>query len=548
MSDIFISYARSTDAEAQLIAAALVRLGYRVWRDDQLPAHRDYSEVIEERLRAAQAVLVVWSAEAVKSQWVLAEADVARLAGTLVQLSLDGSIPPLPFNRIQCADLRGWAGEAEAPGWRKVLDSIGALVGGEVAAARPEATAVGPPSSAKPSIAVLPFDNLSKDPEQEYFADAITEDIISALSRWRWFFVISRNSSFIYKGRAVDVRRVGAELAVRYVLEGSVRKVANRVRINAQLIDAATGAHVWAERFDRDLIDLLELQDEITAAAVRAIEPAMLHNENFKIARKAPKDYSALDCFQRGMWHLNKVARDSYEPSLALFREAIARDPELALGHIGLSRVLYGGAVAYGWSDRPDEDLKQSYASARTAIGLDPDAADAYFAASGAALFLGLHHDALAMAQKSIALNPNFAYGQFRLAQVLIYAGRPQEAIGLIEQSLKLSPFDPQTGGMLGGLALAHYQAGDYAEAEVQARRAIEHDFRGGSVLLAAALARQGRLSEARAALPAKLLELAARESARLATYALARDRDHLLGGLVLAGVGPMPPAPEHRP
>jgi TolB-like protein len=466
MTDIFISYARSTEAAADQIAGTLGRLGYRVWRDDQLPAHRDYSEVIEERLRAAKAVVVVWSAEAVKSQWVRAEADVARLAGTLVQVSLDGSAPPLPFNRIQCADLRGWAGEPDAPGWRKMLDSIAALVGGEVVA-DPAAgpAAVGPPLSAKPSIAVLPFANLSQDPDQEYFADAITEDIITALSRWRWFFVIARNSTFAYKNRAVDIRKVGAELAVRYVLEGSVRRVANRVRITAQLIDAATGGHVWADRFDRDLIDLLALQDEISAEVVRAIEPAMLHSENFKIARKALKDYSALDYFQRGMWHFNKMSADSYEASLGMFREAIARDPELALGYVGLARTLYAGATVYGWSTDPDEDLRQSFAAAQKAIELDPDDAHAYLAASGAALYLGRHHEALAMAQKAIALNPNFSYCQLRLAHVLTYAGRPEEAIPLIEQSLAHSPFDPQRGSMLGSLALAHYQARHYAEA-----------------------------------------------------------------------------------
>lgn len=543
MAEVFVSYGHATTVQAMQIAKALRSLGYEVWRDEDLPAHRDYSEVIEERLRAAKAVVVVWSADAVKSQWVRAEAELAREAGTLVQLTLDGAPLPLPFNRIQCADLKGWSGDAQAPAWRKVAASVEALVGRSATepAARP---ALALPD--KPSIAVLPFDNLSGDVEQEYFADAMTEDIITALSCWRWFFVIARNSSFAYRGEAIDVRRVGLELGVRYVLEGSVRKVAGRVRTTAQLVDCADGSHLWAQKYDRDLIDLLALQDDLTEAVVRAIEPAMLQRENVRIGRKAPNDYSALDCFQRGMWHLNKVSGEHFEPAVALFREAIARDPQMALGHIGLSRILYGGATVYGWSRRPDEDLAESYEAAQTAIHLDPSDADAHFAYAGAALYLSRHEEALAAARRSADLNPNSAYGQFRLAQVLVYAGRPAEAVEPILHSLRHSPFDPQMGAMLGVLALARYQARDYAEAIAPAQEAIRRGFAPGYVLLAATLARLGRLEEARAALPAGMLERFARDTPRLATYVNDADRDHFLGGVMLAGVGA--PAAKKKP
>ena len=307
MAEVFVSYGHGTTVQAMQIAKALRNMGYEVWRDEDLPPHRDYSEVIEERLRAAKAVLVVWSSDAVKSQWVRAEAEIAREAGTLVQLTLDDAALPLPFNRIQCADLRAWGGDLHAPGWLKVAASIAELVGAREPRGE-EGAAVGLALPDKPSIAVLPFDNLSDDAEQEYFADAMTEDIITALSRWRWFFVIARNSSFTYKGAAVDVRRVGLELGVRYVLEGSVRKVGQRVRLTAQLVDCADGSHICAHKYDRDLIDLLSLQDELTEEVVRAIEPAMLLRENLRIGRKKPNDYSALDCFHRGMWHLNKVS------------------------------------------------------------------------------------------------------------------------------------------------------------------------------------------------------------------------------------------------
>jgi adenylate cyclase len=389
----------------------------------------------------------------------------------------------------------------------------------------------------KPSIAVLPFQDRSGDPEQEYFADAITEDIVTALSRWRWFFVIGRNSSFTYKGRAVDVTQVGRELGVRYVLQGGVRKLGRRVRVTAQLVEAASGTNIWADSFDRQLEDLLALQDEITEQVVGAIEPAMLHSEGARIARKDLKDFNALDCFQRGMWHLNKVSPTDQRLALELFREAIARDPELALGYIGLARALYGGAV-YGWSDQPSADLMEARAAAHTAIRLDPRDAYGYFASSGASLYLRRHAEALQEARKTIALNPNFGFGHFRLGQVLIYSGRPADAVAPIERSLRYSPYDPQLGAMLTLLALAHYHAGDYAEAIRHAESAASmRDVRGAGVL-AASLARVGRTDDARRAFPPALEELVGVNNLRRAPYARESDREQFIEGLRLAGIG----------
>jgi adenylate cyclase len=401
----------------------------------------------------------------------------------------------------------------------------------------------------KPSIAVLPLQNMSGDPEQEYFADAIAEDLVTALSRWRTFFVIARNSSFIYKGRAVDVRRVGQELGIRYVLEGSVRKVGGRVRVTAQLLDALSGMHIWAEKYDRDLVDILALQDEITQQVVSAIEPAVLQSENIRLGGKSLNDYTAFDFYQRGIWHLNRITADGYRTAegyreaLALFRSAVERDPQLSLGYVGLSRILYGGATFYGWSDRPDDDLRESFECAEKAIVLDSSDAMAHFAYSGSALYLGRHNDALDAARRTIALNPNFAYGYLRLGQVQIYSGHAADAIEPIERSLRHSPFDPQLGSMIGSLSLARYQTKDYAGAAEQARAAIAHNFAPGYALLGASLARLGRTEEARKAMPENLLAAIMRDSPRLASYANPADRDHFLGGLMLAGVGMTPPA-----
>ena len=507
---------------------ALRSLGHTVWRDDQLPAHRDYADVIEERLGKADAVVVVWSHDAARSQWVKAEADFAREAGKLVQASIDGTVPPMPFNRIQCVALCDWTGNRSDPRWLVLAASIAELTG----------TATAPSLLAlpeRPSLAVMPFTNLSADPEQEYFVDAISEEIIAALSRWRWLFVIARNSSFFYKSRPVDVRQVGNELGVRYVVSGSVRRVGDRVRISVELASTTDGAHVWGDRFDRQLVDVLDLQDEITEHVVRALEPALLLNENDRLTRKPPKDFSAIECFQRGLWHLNKVSKDHYALAIASFRECIARDPDLAVGHIGLARILYGGATFYGWSQTPGEDLDEAYREARTAVTLDPDDSDAYFALAGAALYLNRHAEALTAARRSVALNPNSAYGNFRLAQVLIYAGSPGEALEPIKRSLLHSPFDPQLGSMLGALSLAYYQSRDYEEAARQARKAIEHDFVAGHALLAASLARLDRLAEARQALPPDMLKRILGDTIRLATYVDPADRDHLVEGLQLA-------------
>ena len=510
MAEIFISYARAGESQALRVARAVIAAGYDAWWDSHLPVHRGYSKVIEEHLAAAGAVLVLWSKDALDSDWVRAEAEVAREADKLVQVALDGVLPPLPFNQIQCADLARWDGSVDDPQWRKVIAGLAELTG----RAAPVVHPAGPARSvadaaplelpAKPSIAVLPFLNMSGDREQEYFADAVSEDIITALSRWRWFFVIARNSSFAYKGASVDVARVGRELGVRYVLEGSVRKVGERVRVNAQLVEAASATHIWAETFDRDLAHLLDMQDEITEQVVAAIEPAMRQSEGDRVARKPLADLTALDCFQRGMWRLNKInwhladtSRADYDEALALFRKAIALDPELPLSHIGLARALYGAAL-YGWTERaPEEALIEARAAARTAIGLDPRDALGYFAASGASLYLGQHAAALDEARRTIALNPNFGFGHFRLGQVLLYAGRPREAVAPIERSLRFSPFDPQLAAMHGALSLAHFNAGEYEAALEQARFALYLGNWRATAMLAGSLVRLERLDEA---------------------------------------------------
>ena len=332
MSDIFISYARPDEPMAKRVADALNAAGYRAWRDDELPAHRPYAEVIEERLKGAKAVVVLWSADAAKSQWVRAEADWARAAGTLVQVTLDGTIPPMPFNQIQCADLQDWDGGSGSPGWAKLASSVEALAGPPERASGEESRR---PSRDKASVCVLPFVNMSGDAEQEYFSDGISEDITTDLSKVSALAVTARNTAFMFKGQSVDVYEVAQKLDVSHVLEGSVRKAGGRVRITAQLIDGATGDHVWAERYDRDLTDIFAIQDEISKAIVDALKVKLLPAEKKAIEDRGTTNADAYNLLSHGPEILDHGQLGKYGP-------ARARHPHLQARAWSSTRIMPG--------------------------------------------------------------------------------------------------------------------------------------------------------------------------------------------------------------
>lgn len=324
----------------------------------------------------------------------------------------------------------------------------------------------------KPSIAVLPFVNMSGDREQEYFADGITEDIITALSHYRWFFVIARNSTFAYKGRALDVKQIARELGVRYVLEGSVRRAASRVRATAQLVDAETGNHLWAERFDRDVSDMFALQDEITQSVVAAIEPEMQLVEGKRATRKNVANLDAFDCCMRGIWHFHQFARDENRVADRLLRRAIDLDPNLALAHSYLARTL-NTRIWWGWSDNIDKDLADEFAAASRAVALDERDPYSHYAMFLAAMFTLRHEKSLAAAQRAIDLSPNFALGYFALGMIRTYMGRSSEAIDPMLRSLRLNPNDRQSEVFLGQAALPQYHVGNFRDAAEYCRRAL---------------------------------------------------------------------------
>jgi adenylate cyclase len=440
MSDIFISYARSTADQAQAIAEALRGLGYGVWRDDELPAHRSYAEVIEERLRSAKAVVVVWSAEAVKSQWVRAEANVARAAGTLVQLRLDNTVPPLPFNEIQCADLVGWTGDLDARDWKKVVASVAELIGGIAAPPTPS------PAVRKLSICVLPFANMSDDPQQEYFSDGISEDIITDLSKVSALSVVARNTAFGFKGKSPNVKEVAHQLGVSHVLEGSVRKAGGRVRITAQLIDGAAGDHLWAERYDRDLNDIFALQDEISQAIVKALKLRLLPEEKQAIEHRGTNNIEAYNLYLMGRQLYVSGPEGNARRASAIVRlctRAAEIDPGYALAWALMAHAQM--ILHQSLGKRGDDGL----VAAERALALDPNLPEAHAVKARILADSGRHDEASAEIDLALARDAE-SYEVIRSAAYLNYRRqRLEDAIRYWEKATNLMETDINSPSML---------------------------------------------------------------------------------------------------
>ncbi len=374
---------------------------------------------------------------------------------------------------------------------------------------RPASTPVELPLPSKPSIAVLPFQNLSGDPEQEYFADGMVEEIITALSRMRWLFVIARNSSFTYKGRAVDVKQVGRELGVRYVLEGSVRKAGNEVRITGELIDTATGANLWADHFDGVLDDIFELQDRVTASVVGALAPRLEQAEIERAKRKPTGSMDAYDYFLRGMAGYHRWTREGSDEALSQFYRAIELDPDFASAY-GMAARCYAQRNTRGWVTDRLQESAESERLARRAAELGKDDAIALCTAGIALAFFGGDvDDGAALIDRALVLNPNLAQAWLYSGWLKVWLGEPEVAIERVTHCMRLSPHDPHCFSMQGAIASAHFFAGRYAEALSWAGTSVRE--RPNSVvsacMMAASSALAGRLAEAQKAM-ARLRQL----------------------------------------
>ena len=353
----------------------------------------------------------------------------------------------------------------------------------------------------RPAIAVLPFTNMTDDPAQDYFSDGISEDIITALSKLRWFFVIARNSSFVYKGRAVHLKQIADELGVGYVVEGSVRKVGDRVRITAQLNDAATGSHIWAERYDRKLADVFAVQDEITEAIVAAIEPQLFAAENFRARRKPPDSMDAWDLLMRALSHYWRVTRQDNMVAQALLEKATAIDPHYgqAFGVLATSHTF---GAHMGWEDMAVVAPIAERAAA-AAILADSEDPWAHHALGCVYLFARRFDDSLAEFETALRLNPNFSMAQAYYALTLSYCGRWQEAVPSVQRALRLSPHDPLAAIYCGIASYAQYVGRNYDEAMRLAREGIRQraDFVGAHRVLTAAAGMAGQADVAATAL-----------------------------------------------
>jgi adenylate cyclase len=392
----------------------------------------------------------------------------------------------------------------------------------------------------KPSVAVLPFTNMSGAQEQEYLADGMAEDIITALSRYPSLFVIARNSCFTYKGRAVDVRQIGRELGVRYVLEGSMRKAGNRVRLTAQLVEAETGKHVWAERYDRDLADIFVLQDDITEAVTIAVAPAIAHAEQQRAVRKPPGSLDAWAAYQRGFWHWSKFSADDNALAQKFFQQAIDLDPTFGGGYRGLAMAQL--VAAGGFQTRNlAETLTSAEALARRAVALDGADAEAHSTLGATLCSRGDYEGALAEAERALAISPNLAGAHATLGATRIFSGRPKEGLAALKTSIRLDPHDPTLPSRLNRLALGRYFSGEYEAAVEAAKRAIRlnPDYPLPYRWLAAALGQMGRTAEAKETLPTAI----AVAPASFDMYVRGRvpwmrpeDHAHMLEGLRKAG------------
>jgi adenylate cyclase len=538
MADIFVSYARSTAKQAQEIAEALCALGYNVWRDDELPAHKAYSEVIEEQLKSAKAVVVVWSAEAVKSHWVRAEADAAREAGTLVQLSIDGAIPPMPFNQIQCADMNRWSGEASAPGWRKVLASVTDLAGAAATAAAPApvAQALAPVLPDKPSIAVLPFTDMTGSNDQDYFADGMVDEIVTALSRFSSLFVIANSSTLAYRGEARNLRQIAGELGVRYLLEGGVRKAGERVRISVKLADAIENLPIWSERFDGTLEDVFALQETVAKSVAGQIEPSIEASEIRRANAKPTGDLGAYDLYLRAIQLRRHIDKDSAAEALGFLERAIALDPDFALA-LALAAHIHARNYLFAWSDDPSRSSEMASQFANRALKLADNDPRVLSCAARAISNIGGDSTILeGLTRHALEINPNSADLWHYNALANLYSGRAELAMSQFETAMRLDPHSPDRPQIIAGFGGCLLLQSRFEEALSTYREALQlrPQFSIALAGLVVCLARLGRETEAKQALAALDPNALPR---MLGLFGDAQTREFMRASMALVGV-----------
>jgi adenylate cyclase len=504
MSDVFISYKRENLAAVGRLVEALRAESVDVWWDQDIPPNAPWEATIEQELAAARLVIVAWSPVSVASDNVKAEARWARTQGRLLQVFVEGCEPPLFFGERQGVDLKGWSGGATDPAFLNLLQAVrmGLTSAVHPAPVTSPTSAPAPALPTKPSIAVMPFANLSGDPEQEYFADGMVEEIATALSRCRSLFVIGAGSGLSFKGKGATPQEAARILGVRYVLEGSVRKAAGRVRIAVKLTDAVDGGQVWADRFEDTLEDVFALQDKVALNVAGVIEPAVREADVRRAIARPTENIGSYDLALRAMARYRSWGKDDVLAGLEMLNRAIAMDPHYGLA-LAMAALCHGYIVLYSWSDDPVGHLREAKALTERALAVAADDADVLATlVTGVSLFAGMQEGA-ALADRAKALNPGSSLAWLTCGAMSVLAGAPQLGMEQLQRSLRLDPRSQWEADLVGWLGVAHVAQSRFQEAVPLLRQSIQLRPHWGLArgFLAATLGQLGDLGGARATL-----------------------------------------------
>ena len=447
MPSVFISYARSTEVKARRIAFALRDHGFDVWSDENLPAHRLYADVIQEELQNAKAVLVLWSADAVASQWVRSEADFARMSGSLVQARLEAASLPMPFDQVQCANLAEWEGEAEAAGWRQVIDSISALCSSSSRVSTLIVTPRAPVqprgrSSDRPSLAVLPFTDLAPEAKIDFLADGMVEEIVTALARFRSFRVVTSGASQALRDDARSLRQIGQTLGARYLLEGVVRRAGQRVRVTAKLTDASESLSVWTERFEGEIDDVFELQDTIASAVAGQIEASIEVSETRIAQGRADSELSARDLYLLALPKIYSWQPDQARAALRLLERAIADEPEYARA-LAAAAFCHSQIYDFGGDGDLAPHVRAVEDYSRRALKADSNDPEVLNWVSVAPIhFTGNPGAVDALVDRALEANPNLPTLCNRSSFLKAFIGQPRLGLERVERAMRLDTRD----------------------------------------------------------------------------------------------------------
>jgi uncharacterized protein (DUF924 family)/TolB-like protein len=499
MADVFVSYSRSDKTRVAALVAAIESQGWSVWWDPIIAPGQEFDVEIAAELKIAAAVLVVWTPQSVTSRWVRGEARDGADRGILVPVRFEGAELPIDVRALHTIDLDEWKDDRN-PQIQEVLRTLRSVIARARGSAPAQAnSAVAQPAAhgdaARIEICVLPLANMSGDPAQEYFSDGITEDIITELSRWRLLSVRSRSASFRYRGAGVDIKQVARELNVHFVVEGSVRRMGERIRITVQLIDAQSGSHVWSERFDRRLDEIFAVQDRVVQTIVSTLVGRVQASDVERARRKPPANLAAYECVLRA----NALSWDDPESmaqAIRLVEKAIELDPAYGFGH-----ALLASLRESQWSDELDDldpTLEQAYTLAMRAVELDDSESSCHAILGHICLRRQAHELGVQYAQRAVEINPNNQWNAADLGAILVYAGQSVEALTWFARAREIDPyFDP--AWYWRSIALAHMTMQRYDEALSKLSHARVRTYRYAA-LIAACHARLGDMERAKAA------------------------------------------------